>query len=97
MVSCASERLNVAKQPFEHSIASSDFVYRFFKFWLILCLENLGFYRGLKCWHQYEPEGAALDLIWKMEICQIVNQKWGNGTEQNSGIKMEDEIRIITN
>ncbi|KAI6196775.1 hypothetical protein M3Y94_01148700 [Aphelenchoides besseyi] len=54
---CASERINVAVKPFEHTILGNDLVYR-----------------GLQCWHQYNPNNTLVDLVWKMEICQMVPQ-----------------------
>ncbi|KAH7727000.1 Protein C06C3.4 [Aphelenchoides avenae] len=29
-------------------------------------------YRGMQCCHQYTPNNTLVDLVWKMEVCQIL-------------------------
>jgi hypothetical protein len=31
-------------------------------------------YRGLQCWHQYNSNNTLVDLVWKVEICQLLGQ-----------------------
>lgn len=55
--SCAKERLNTAREPFDHSIQAG----------------GGGFvYRGMHCWQQFSAaESTVVDFVWKLEVCQL--------------------------
>jgi hypothetical protein len=42
-------------------------------------------YRGIQCWHQYNTNSTLVDLVWKMEVCQLLNKE-ESGIQDFAGI-----------
>nr|CAD2176835.1 unnamed protein product [Meloidogyne enterolobii] len=40
-------------------------------------------YKGINCWHQFNPDGTTADLIFKIEICQIKRKETKNEENKN--------------